>query len=156
MTQYRVTVTAIALTLTAVTAAAQESNFGAGTPESRYFRTESSVGTGRGGAQVEGYVYNVYEAHALRVRLEVEALDASGRLLERRTAYVPLDVPRTAAGTSVSALRRARRRPASPCSPSSGPRAAEAAERACSRRQRAGVKTRPAPGPVRRPPSTAS
>ena len=94
MIQYRATVTAIALTLTAVTAAtAQESNFGAGTPETRYFRTESSVGTGRGGPQVEGYVYNVYEAHALRVRLDVEALDASGRLIEHRAAYVPLDVP---------------------------------------------------------------
>jgi hypothetical protein len=94
MTQYRATVAAIALTLTAVTgAAAQESNFGAGTPESRYFRTEAAAATGRGGPQVEGYVYNVYEAHAVRVRLDVEALDASGRLLERRTAYVPLDVP---------------------------------------------------------------
>ena len=94
MTRYRVTVAAIALTLTATTpATAQESNFGAGTPESRYFRTESSVAAGRRGSQVEGYVYNVYEAHAVRVRLDVEALDASGRLLERRTAYVPLDVP---------------------------------------------------------------
>jgi len=94
MTPSGVTVVAIALTLTVVMAAtAQESNFGAGTPESRYFRTESTVSAGRGGPQIEGYVYNEYEAHALRVLLNVDALDAGGRVVETRTAYVPLDVP---------------------------------------------------------------
>jgi len=88
------TVAAIALTLTVLTAVpAQESNFGAGTPESRYFRTESTVSAGRRGPQIEGYVYNEYEAHALRVRLNIDVLDAGGRVLETRTAYVPLDVP---------------------------------------------------------------
>jgi hypothetical protein len=94
MSHDRVTLTAIALILAVATgAAAQMSDFGAGTPESRYFRVESGVSAGRRGPQVEGYVYNVYDAHALRVRLNVEALDAAGRLLERRVAYVPLDVP---------------------------------------------------------------
>ena len=94
MTHFRVTMAAIALMLIALTATrAQESNFGAGTAESRYFRTESTVLAGRRGPQVEGYVYNVYEAHAVRVRLNVEALDAAGRVLETRIAYVPLDVP---------------------------------------------------------------
>ena len=93
MTQYRLTVAAIALTLTVVTGAAAQSNFGAGTPESRYFRTEPAVSAGRHGPQVEGYVYNLYDAHATRVLLSIDALDASGRLLETRRAYVPFDVP---------------------------------------------------------------
>ena len=74
-------------------AAAQTSDFGAGTPESRYFRVESAVQAGRRGPQLEGYVYNLWDAEAVRVRLNVEAIDASGQLLERRIAYVPLDVP---------------------------------------------------------------
>jgi hypothetical protein len=93
MTHVGVTVAVIALTLTSLTGAAAQSDFGAGRPESRYFRTESTVATGRRGLQVEGYVYNVYEAHAIRVRLNVDALDAQGRVLETRTAYVPFDVP---------------------------------------------------------------
>jgi hypothetical protein len=94
MSSTRVTLAAIALTLTAAAgAAAQDSGFGAGTPESRYFRVDSAVAAGRHGPQVEGYVYNVYDAHALRVRLRVEELDATGRVLETRTVLVPLDVP---------------------------------------------------------------
>jgi hypothetical protein len=94
MSHSRVTLAAIALTLTASAGAtAQDSGFGAGTPETRYFRIESAVSAGRRGPQVEGYVYNVYDAHAVRVRLTVEAIDDAGRLLETRIAYVPLDVP---------------------------------------------------------------
>jgi len=94
MSHNRVTLAAIALTLmTAAGAGAQDSGFGAGTPETRYFRIESAVSAGRSGPQLEGYVYNVYDAHATRVRLSVEALDAAGRLLETRVVYVPLDVP---------------------------------------------------------------
>src|SRR2546430_11275837 len=94
MTHHRVTLAAIALTLMAATgAAAQDTGFGAGTPESRYFRIDSTVTAGRRGPQLEGYVYNVYDAHALRVRLTIEAIDPAGRLIERPVAYVPLDVP---------------------------------------------------------------
>src|SRR5256885_16632004 len=94
MTHPRVTLAAIALTLMAATgAAAQDTGFGAGTPESRYFRIDSTVTAGRRGPQLEGYVYNVYDAHALRVRLNVEAIDAAGRLIERRAAHLPPDVP---------------------------------------------------------------
>src|SRR5437868_5393476 len=94
MSHSRITLGAIVLMLAvAAGAAAQTSDFGAGTPEARYFRIESAVSAGRHGPQVEGYVYNVYDAHALRVRLNVEALDAAGRLLERRVAFVQLDVP---------------------------------------------------------------
>src|SRR6266850_924898 len=92
MTHHRVTLAAIALTLMAATGAvAQDTGFGAGTPESRYFRIDATVTAGRRGPQLEGYVYNVYDAHALRVRLNVEAIDAAGRLIEKRVAYVPLD-----------------------------------------------------------------
>jgi len=94
MTQHRVTLAALALTLMATTdTAAQDTGFGAGTPESRYFRIDSTVTAGRRGPQVEGYIYNVYDAYALRVRLNVEAIDAAGRLIETRVAYLPLDVP---------------------------------------------------------------
>ena len=93
MTHYRRTVAAIALTLTVVTGARAQSDFGAGTPESRYFRVEPAVSAGRRGPQVEGYVYNLYDAHAKNVQLSVDALDASGRLIETRRAFVPFDVP---------------------------------------------------------------
>jgi hypothetical protein len=94
MSPTRVSLAAIALTLTAAAgAAAQDSGLGAGTPESRYFRVDSAVAAGRHGLQVQGYVYNVYDAHAQRVQLRVEELDATGRVLETRTVLVPLDVP---------------------------------------------------------------
>src|SRR5947207_15522792 len=94
MTHHRVTLAAIALTLMAATGvAAQDTGFGAGTPESRYFRIDSTVTAGRRGPQPEGYVYNVYDAHALRVRLNVEAIDAAGRLIERPDASLRLHVP---------------------------------------------------------------
>src|SRR5882672_9369427 len=94
MSPYRVTLAAIVLTLTAAAgAAAQDSDFGGGTPETRYFRVESALSSGRGGPQVEGYVYNTYDVHATRVRLRVEFMDGAGRPLETRVVYVPLDVP---------------------------------------------------------------
>ena len=94
MSHYRVTLAAIVLTLaTAAGAAAQDTGFGAGPPETRYFRIESSLLSGSGGPQVEGYVYNVYDQPATRVRLRVECLDGAGRVLDTRLIYVTLDVP---------------------------------------------------------------
>jgi hypothetical protein len=92
MMRYRVSLTALALVLGLATAAVAQ-NFGAGRPEDRYFRIESAVASGRHGPQVEGYVYNLYDADATRVRLTVNPVDAAGRPLGPRTAYVPLDVP---------------------------------------------------------------
>jgi hypothetical protein len=91
----RLTLTAIALVLaTAGGAAAQDTGFGAGTPESRYFRVESSVVPGRGGVpRLEGHVYNVYDLAAIRVTLAVEPQDARGVPLDRQLVRVPLDVP---------------------------------------------------------------
>jgi len=93
MTHYRPAAAAIALTLSVVSGTHAQSDFGGGTPESRYFRTESAVSAGRRGPQVEGYVYNLCDAHAIRVLLRIDALDNSGRLIETRRAYVPFDVP---------------------------------------------------------------
>jgi len=92
MTHYQVAV-AIVLTLTAATGAVAQSDFGAGTPENRYFRTESTVSNGRRGLVVEGYVYNVYDAYATQVLLSIDALDATGRSIETRRAFVPFDIP---------------------------------------------------------------
>ncbi len=96
MTYHRVMLAALALTLmlsTPTPAAAQDTGFGAGTPETRYFRVEASVSAGRGGPHVEGYVYNVYDFAATRVRLRVESLDGAGRALDTRVILVQLDVP---------------------------------------------------------------
>jgi hypothetical protein len=90
----RVTLAAIAVALTAAGAAgAQDTGFGGGPPETRYFRIESEVTAGRRGPEVEGHVYNLYDVGAMRVRLRVEAFDGAGRPLETRLLYVPLDVP---------------------------------------------------------------
>lgn len=74
------------------TAAAQESNFGGGRPEDRYFSVEAALGHGRRGPVAEGYVTNRYDFHATRVRLALQPLDAAGRPLGSVTAYVG-DVP---------------------------------------------------------------
>src|SRR5437879_11764651 len=89
MTPNRVTLAAIALTLmTAAGVAAEDSGFGAGTPEMRYFRIESAVSEGRRGPRVEGYVYNTYDVHAIWVRLSEQALDAAGHPIATRGASV--------------------------------------------------------------------
>jgi hypothetical protein len=82
----------LAVPLTVSAAAAQESNFGAGRPEDRYFSVEASVGTGGRGPLAEGYVFNRYEYHATRVVLTLVPADAAGRPLPPVTVYVP-DVP---------------------------------------------------------------
>jgi hypothetical protein len=78
--------------LAARTAAAQESNFGGGRPEERYFTVEAALGHGRRGPVAEGYVMNRYDVHATRVRLALQPLDAAGRPLGNVIAYVG-DVP---------------------------------------------------------------
>src|SRR5882724_1856103 len=99
MTHHRVTLAAIALTLMAATgAAAQDTGFGAGTPESRYFRVDATVTAGRRGPQLEGYVYNVYDAHATRVRLNVEAPLPAGTTTARVSVLNFEWVPRGAGG----------------------------------------------------------
>lgn len=96
MTYHRVTLAALALTLMLATlapATAQDTGFGASIPETRYFRVDSTVAAGRRGPQVEGYVYNVHDIGAMRMRIRVQALDAGGRPLDTRDIWVPGDVP---------------------------------------------------------------
>jgi hypothetical protein len=78
--------------LLAGSAVAQESNFGAGRPEDRYFAVEAGVGAGRRGPIVEGYVINRYEYYATRVVVSLVPVDGAGRSLPSVTAYVH-DVP---------------------------------------------------------------
>jgi len=87
MSHFRFAVVAIALALwTAATVGAQA-------PEERYFRIESAVISGKRGPEIEGYVYNVYDQQATRVRLRVESRDAAGQKIDERFVFVPLDVP---------------------------------------------------------------
>jgi hypothetical protein len=80
---------ALALVLTPLAtrrAAAQESPFGAGRPEDRYFNVD--VGLRDGGSVAEGYVTNRYDNYTLRVGLVLEPLDAAGRPLRPVTTDV--------------------------------------------------------------------
>src|SRR5437870_13272850 len=60
------------------------------TPESleRYFRLEWEVTRGRKGPKVEGYVYNQAMRTAEHMRLQIERLDASGKVVGSSTVWV--------------------------------------------------------------------
>jgi len=89
MTRRRFTLGLLAAPFAARTAAAQESNFGGGRPEERYFSVEATVTSGRRGPVAEGYVSNRYDHHATRVALTLVPVDAAGRRLAPVTVYVP-------------------------------------------------------------------
>jgi hypothetical protein len=69
-------------------AGAQDSGFGAGRPEDRYFSVETHLAAGRRGPVAEGYVLNRYDHYATRVALTLLPVDASGRQLAPVTVYV--------------------------------------------------------------------
>ena len=79
MTRRRFVLTLALGPLIARRAAAQDSGFGAGRPEDRYFSVD--VGLSDGGTAAEGYVYNRYDNYTLRAGLVLEPLDAAGRPL---------------------------------------------------------------------------
>ena len=60
------------------------------TPESleRYFRLEWEVTRGRKAPGIEGYVYNQAMRTAERVRLQIERLDASAKVVGSSTVWV--------------------------------------------------------------------
>jgi len=60
------------------------------TPESleRYFRLEWEVTHGRKGPKVEGYVYNQAMRTAEHMRLQIERLDTSGKVVGSSTVWV--------------------------------------------------------------------
>src|SRR2546428_426965 len=59
-------------------------------PESleRYFRLEWEVTRGRKGPGIEGYVYNQAMRTAEHMRLQIERLDATGKVVGSSTAWV--------------------------------------------------------------------
>ena len=64
-------------------------------PESlqRYFRVEWQPTQNRRGSAVEGYVYNTSYRTAQRVSLQIERVDASGRVVGSSTVWIPGEVP---------------------------------------------------------------
>ena len=59
----------------------------------RYFRLEWEVTRGRKGPAIEGYVYNAAMRPADRMRLQIERLDASGKIVGSTTIWVFGGVP---------------------------------------------------------------
>ncbi|SRR5437762_725613 len=59
----------------------------------RYFRLEWEVSHGKKGPAIEGYVYNKGPRPAERMRLQIERLDASGRVVGSSTVWVLGGVP---------------------------------------------------------------
>jgi hypothetical protein len=59
----------------------------------RYFTVEWTAGPNRGGVRrLDGYVYNRYGEYAFDVRLLVQALDSSGKVVSQRVAWGPTGV----------------------------------------------------------------
>ena len=59
----------------------------------RYFHVEFDVTRNRKGPAVEGYVYNRGRQGAQRVRLEIQRVDADGRVVSSSGLWVNGDVP---------------------------------------------------------------
>src|SRR2546426_5934655 len=59
----------------------------------RYFRLEWEVTRGRKGPAVEGYVYNTGPRNAEHMRLQIERLDVSGKVVASSTVWVLGGVP---------------------------------------------------------------
>lgn len=95
MTRRRFTLGILLAPFAVRTAGAQESNFGGGRPEDRYFSVETHLASGRRGPVAEGYVLNRYDHHATRVALTLTPVDAAGRPLAPVTVYVPGVPPRS-------------------------------------------------------------
>jgi hypothetical protein len=84
-----------ALTVAALLTGAAGSSAQIYAPESleRYFRLEWEVTRGKKGSAIEGYVYNKGPRPAERMRLQIERLDASGRVVGSSTVWVLGGVP---------------------------------------------------------------
>jgi hypothetical protein len=80
------------VTATTVPRATAQSDFGA--PLQRWFRLEWTVsGEAAGPRRVTGWIHNDYGTSAGEVRLLVEALDRSGKIVERRYQWIPGSLP---------------------------------------------------------------
>jgi hypothetical protein len=59
-----------------------------------YVKVESQTGLRKGRPIVWGYIYNERGWYASRVRILIEQLDDTGKVIDSRTAWVPGDLPR--------------------------------------------------------------
>jgi hypothetical protein len=84
-----------ALTVAALLTGAAGSSAQIYAPQSleRYFRLEWEVTRGKKGPAIEGYVSNKGPRPAERMRLQIERLDASGRVVGSSTVWVLGGVP---------------------------------------------------------------
>jgi hypothetical protein len=84
-----------ALTIAALLTGAAGSSAQIYAPESleRYFRLEWEVTRGRKGPAIEGYIYNKGPRPAERMRLQIEHLGVSGRVVGSSTTWVLGGVP---------------------------------------------------------------
>ena len=85
----------VALTIVALLTGAAGSSAQIYAPQSleRYFRLEWEVTRGRKGPAIDGYVYNNGPRTAERMLLQIERLDASGRVVGSSTVWVLGRVP---------------------------------------------------------------
>jgi len=94
--RFRIAVTSLAIVMMAPAAATPrataQSDFGA--PLQRWFRLEWTVsGEDASPRRVTGFIHNDYGTSAGEVRLLVEALDRSGRIVDRRYQWIPGSLP---------------------------------------------------------------
>jgi len=82
----------VVATLTAASTVAQAQSYGVYGAE-QFFTLEWAAGQSRGRPVISGYVTNHYGFGARNVRLQVEALDADGKVVDTTIGYVPSDVP---------------------------------------------------------------
>jgi hypothetical protein len=78
----------LCLVITGVVAALAQSTIDA----DRFFGLEWSGGERRGRANVNGYIVNNYRVRAANMRLMIDSLDASGKVVESTSGFVA-DVP---------------------------------------------------------------
>ena len=83
---------AVLVLLLALSVPASAQNFA---PESldRWFRLEWTAGTGAKGPQLSGYVYNTTNRRAARMRLAIDGLDPSGKIVAHTETWVLGSVP---------------------------------------------------------------
>ena len=83
---------ALAIAIASAAPALAQTLYGTETTD-RYFPVEFDVTRNRKGPAIEGYVYNRGRQGAQRVRLEIQRIDASGRVVGTSGLWINGDVP---------------------------------------------------------------
>jgi hypothetical protein len=83
---------AVLVVILALSGPASAQNFA---PESldRWFRLEWTAGTGAKGPQLSGYVYNTTNRRAVRMRLRIDGLGPTGKVVAHTETWVLGSVP---------------------------------------------------------------